>query len=100
MSDHAPLTDEELAEIERAALRVRHGISFVTRADAVLRLIADLRASRAEVERLRAGLDFYADPENWEAKFRSRAPGVEVFDSGPAVDGGDKARRALNVPLP
>ena len=55
-------------------------------------LIADLRASRAEVERLRDALDFYANPEHWESWTASES---EAF-----IDGGERARRALNVPLP
>ena len=44
-----PLTDEELAAIEARAQRYEHLGVF----DCVPRLVADLRASRAEVERLR-----------------------------------------------
>lgn len=55
-----------------------------------------------ERDRLRDALHFYADPENWQAKFRSQAPadgpnpGAQVWESGPANDGGERARRALN----
>lgn len=72
----------------------------------VARLIADLRAERKENERLREALDFYANPEHWEAKFVGMAgstepnPGASVWESGPGNDGGERARRALNVPLP
>lgn len=69
------------------------------------RLIAALRASRAEVERLRAGLDFYADPANWESTLVHESgpgepnPGSSAWESGAAIDGGERARRALNTPV-
>lgn len=47
MTDHAPLTDEELARAERLPF------IHVTSKTFQSRLIADLRATRAEVERLR-----------------------------------------------
>lgn len=51
----------------------------------------------AEVERLRAGLDFYADPANWDAH---RVPNADpaYWESGAAIDAGERARRTLNVP--
>lgn len=52
MTEPAPLTDEELAEMWEAALQI--GGSPLP--PETLRLIADLRAARAEVERVRLDL--------------------------------------------
>ena len=111
MSD-TPLTDEELAAIA----------SWPWNGHLVPRLIADLRAERdhsdkadaaalalldevadlhAEVERLREALRFYADAANWESKVLDLAPpgapngGAHLCESGPAWDGGERAREAL-----
>ena len=54
-----PLTEEELARIERGGLLLL--------VDNKYRLIADLRASRAEVERLRGFLDD-RDRKQYEAE--------------------------------
>lgn len=103
------LTEEELAACTALAERCPDSATpghWDLAMHWVPRLIADLRASRAEVKRLREALDFYANPENWEAKFVGMAgstepnPGASVWESGPANDGGERARRALNVPLP
>ncbi len=69
MADPAALTDEELAEMERdrdRALAINNpvGTSFVIIARYVPRLIAALRASRAEVERLRERLESPPGPES------------------------------------
>ena len=72
----------------------------------VSRLIADLRASRAEVERLREALDFYADPHSYFAVMVMGDPpcGDFAYDwsehGDPDFDPGDerpgrRAREAL-----
>jgi hypothetical protein len=86
-----------------AAYEADHDFIAHARTD-VPRLIAALRAIRAEVERLREALDFYANPENWEpVLIQAATPGgpnewASEWISPEAMDGGDIARRALNVP--
>lgn len=56
-------------------------------------------ALKAEVARLRAGLEFYADPTNWSKKIQ-RSDGREYFvDTGTAAHGdqGTTARRLLGL---
>ncbi len=120
MTDPAALTDEELAgiiEVFRRALMVAHAgdwsmdaisdaAHICTNALHGTGIIAALRASRAEAERLREALDFYANPEHWESTLVREVPcfgpnaGASEWESGAAIDGGERARRALNVPLP
>ena len=51
----------------------------------------------AYVENLQAALAFYADPKNWEAVEVEKITDVlSSWVSGPAVDGGERARKALD----
>lgn len=112
MTPDPTLTDEELAEMGTKARRENHADGndpecpwCAIAHPSARRLIAALRASREEVGRLRATLDFYADPANWQATCIAAAgpdgpnPGASEWESGPAIDGGYRARVALNVPV-
>ena len=81
-SADAPLTDDELAEIEEY-----YGTEGPTWYDPeVVRVVADLRASRAEVERLLSALDCTCIPyhligcpqyaESWRRRATQRPPQV------------------------
>lgn len=48
------------------------------------------------VRNLEAALAFYADPVNWESvEIEKISDVLSSWTSGPAVDGGERARRAL-----
>lgn len=48
------------------------------------------------VARLRAALEFYADPKHWESVLiEDYGDGHQTWESGPALDGGASARAAL-----
>ena len=51
---------------------------------------------QAENQRLREALEFYADPANWEAvEVEKFSDVLSSWASGSAVDGGERARKAL-----
>ena len=61
-----------------------------------VRLVMPFVDLQTENARLRAALAFYADPKHWEAVEVEKITDVlSSWVSGPAVDGGARARAAL-----
>lgn len=60
-----PLTEEDLAHLEKTALSYGHLVN-----EDALRLIADLRASRAKVKELEAQIMATKAPTQWENRSR------------------------------
>ena len=86
--------EDALIQLSVTIVDDEHGRAAIRNADEVLQLVERERIRlRAEVERLRQALAFYADGANYNA---DGAPSNQATGSGAAYDLGQRARDALD----